>query len=129
MKPGEYNATVSSIDLVPTILAACDLKPTADMQGVNLLPAANGKTLSRDTIFGETFAHDVTDIDNPARSLQYRWAIEDARWKLILGTSSKSRELYDLSTDPHEKNNLATSKPDVVSRLTGKLDAWWAPER
>lgn len=129
VKPRDYDAAVSSIDLVPTILSACDLKPTANMQGRNLLLAANGEELSRDTIFGETFAHDVADIDHPARSLQYRWAIEDARWKLILDAESEQRELYDLSTDPHEKNNVASSKPDIVRRLTGKLDAWWTPGR
>jgi uncharacterized sulfatase len=93
------------------------------------MPAASGKSLSRDIVFGETFAHDVADIDHPARSLQYRWAIEDARWKLILGAESKSRELYDLNMDPHEKNNVASSKADVVSRLTEKLDAWRTPAR
>jgi len=128
VKPSDYDATVSSIDLVPTILAACGLQPTTDMQGVNLLPAASGEQHTRDTIFGKTFAHDVADIDHPARSLQYRWAIEDARWKLVLGATSKNRELYDLGTDPHEKKNLATTHPDIVERLDQKLDAWWKPE-
>jgi hypothetical protein len=34
-------------------------------------------------------------------------------------------ELYDLSTDPHETQNLAPAKPDDVARLRERLDQWW----
>jgi len=72
---------VVSVDLVPTILAACGLKPTSDMQGVNLL---DREALSRrQAIFGATFAHNAVDIHNPASSLEYRWCIEN-RWKLLV---------------------------------------------
>lgn len=35
-----------------------------------------GTPIDRDTIFGEGFAHDIADIDNPEASLLYRWCIE-----------------------------------------------------
>jgi len=122
-----WYAPVSSVDLVPTILAACGLKPTADMQGLDLLELLRGRGPRRDTIFGETFAHDVADVDDPAKSLQYRWAIEGGRWKLIVPAAGQGSQLYDLSADPHESKDLARAHPDVVERLAEKLDAWWKP--
>jgi uncharacterized sulfatase len=38
-------------------------------------------------------------------------------------------ELYDLATDPHEKQDLAANKPAEVARLKALLDEWWTPER
>ena len=33
-------------------------------------------------------------------------------------------ELYDLSRDPAEKNNVAEKYPDVAEELKEKLEAW-----
>jgi arylsulfatase A-like enzyme len=116
----------SSIDLVPTILAACGLAPTSDMQGVDLLDAR--ALAARDTIFGEIFEHNAVDIHDPASSLKYRWCIEGA-WKLILPDAANVPnarvELYNVSADPYEKKNLAQSDPDRVARLRGLIDGWW----
>lgn len=54
-------------------------------------------------------------------------ALADDRWKLIL---SSETELYDLSADPGEKNNVAASKPGVVDAMTKRshrLSATTAP--
>ena len=117
-----------SIDLVPTLLAACGLKPTASMQGINLLDDA--AVTDRKEIFGEALAHDIADVDHPTRSLKYRWVIRD-QWKLIVperrNVPKGEIELYDLSSDPHEKHNLAEKQPDVVEELRRRLDQWWKP--
>ena len=49
-----------------------------------------------------------------------RWALRDSDWKLIL--SKGKVELFDLAKDPNEKNNLAKTHPDIVTRMKGKLD-------
>src|SRR5207253_6701648 len=41
---------VSTIDLAPTILAACGVMPTTEMRGINLLDVAAGKSSSRDAV-------------------------------------------------------------------------------
>jgi len=120
-----------SIDLAPTILAACGLKPSPDMQGVNLL---DEKALAgRHAIFGEVFTHSAVDVDRPAANGMYRWCVAE-RLKLIVpsranvpqGSAAQgSVELFDLSVDPLEKDNLARSQPEQVHRLTEQLDAWW----
>ena len=115
-----------SIDLAPTILAACGLEPTEQMQGVNLL---DGEALGkRDAIFGEIFTHNAVDVDVPASSLQYRWCIAGP-WKLILphpaNEPGAAVQLYNVLADPHERENLATEQPERVAKLKKRIGAWW----
>ena len=43
--------------------------------------------------------------------------------KLFVGYPDKTRfELYDLSTDVHEDNDLAAQYPDVVEKLKSMMD-------
>jgi arylsulfatase A-like enzyme len=128
VKPGKSDALAQSIDLAPTILAAAGLKPTADMPGVNLLDAAAvGK---RDALFGEVFVHTANDLEKPAANLRYRWVVE-GNWKLIVPHAANEPkaavELYDVSKDPHETENLAAKHPDKVTALAKRLDGWWKP--
>jgi len=128
VKPAKHDTLASSIDLAPTILAACGLEPTDQMPGINLLDVCAGKAPPREAIFGEIFAHDVADIDRPVASLQYRWCIE-GQWKLILPKDGTNGELYDLKADPFEKKNLAAENPQIVKRLTARINRWWAIDR
>lgn len=116
---------VSSIDLAPTILAACGLEPTKAMPGENLLPLCAGKRLKRDKIFGEVFTHDAVEINRPASGLLYRWVF-DGRYKLILPQSADEQpELYDVIADPHETKNLAAAHPGRLKELTDAINGWW----
>ena len=119
---------VSSIDIVPTVLAACGLEPDDALPGVNVLEAP--QLNSRKMIFAEALAHDIADIDQPAQSLQYRVAI-DYPWKLILpdtvNLKNREPELFNVSVDPHEKISLTSEHPDVVHRMKELLDLWWTP--
>ena len=135
----ERKELVSSIDLVPTILAAADAKTPSGLPGLNLLPhLETGKEIDRKAIFGEGFAHDIADIANPEASLLYRWCIQ-GKWKLLLTydgevnrytsthpRTEKGPQLFDLFEDPHEEKNLAKKHPDVAARLVKQIDDWYA---
>lgn len=139
LKPADCPEVVSSIDIVPTILAAAGARIPKHLPGLNLLPnLAEGKDIERKAIFGEGFAHDIADVENPEASLLYRWCIE-GRWKLLLTydgevnryKSTHPREerrpqLFDLLDDPQEKTNVAGQHPEVVARLA-KMIADWSP--
>jgi arylsulfatase A-like enzyme len=126
LKPQRDDQTlVSTIDLAPTILAACGLPPSKEMRGINLLEAAAGQKPKRDTLFGEIHGHDVVDIDRAEPNLLHRWCIA-GHWKLIESADGTMSELYDLSKDPTEEKNLAAEQPEQVKELSGKLKTEWA---
>ncbi len=137
VSPGERPEVVSSIDLVPTMLKAANATVPDNLPGIDLIPIINGhRKLERRQLFGESYAHDVADIDKPSASLLYRWVIED-RWKLLLTYDGKvnrykavhprdirTPQLFDLISDPLETNNLADSNADVVARLSLAIAEW-----
>ena len=52
-------------------------------------------------------------------------AMRVGKWKLHLPRKQRDRpELYDLSNDPSESNNVAEAHPEVVGRLGKSLQAW-----
>lgn len=130
----------SSIDIVPTMLAAAGVDAPKNLPGINVLPyLRNDKAMERDAIYGESFAHDIADIENPEASLLYRWVIR-GQYKLLLtydGNPGKMKypptggepQLYDLESDPSEKNNLAKSKPELVRDLSQLLTDWYPVEQ
>ena len=138
LKPTERTELCSSIDIVPTILAAAESTGLADLPGLNLLEnLSTGKPIPRQSIFGESFAHDIADLDKPEASLLYRWCIT-GKWKLILTydgednrppknhpPAGKRPQLFDLIADPSELKNLAGQHPEVVAGLAAKIEDWY----
>ncbi|MEM1294569.1 MAG: sulfatase-like hydrolase/transferase, partial [Verrucomicrobiota bacterium] len=130
----------SSLDIIPTILAAVGAQGPHDFPGLDLLPElTSGDTIDRDTLFGESFAHDIADIENPQASLLYRWVIQGYD-KLLLsydGNPGKMKyppqggeaQLYDLESDPGETINLAAKNPKRVEELSALLEEWYVPEQ
>ena len=125
-KAGKHPDLVSTIDVAPTIFAACDVKVPRELPGLSLLDVAAGKgKLARSAVFGEIFEHTAKDIDKPALNLTHRWARE-GDWKIILFEDGKTPpELYNVAQDPHEEKNLAGEQKDRVAALTKLLDHWW----
>jgi uncharacterized sulfatase len=137
--PSDRPELCSSIDIVPTILAAATAKGPHEFPGLNLLPELkSGNTIKRNTLYGESFAHDIADIETPSASLLYRWVIRDhdkllltydgAPGKMKYPPTSGDAQLYDLKADPAEKVNLAKQKPERVKELSALLSDWYVPE-
>jgi arylsulfatase A-like enzyme len=141
-KTSDRPELVSSIDLFPTILAAAGARIPENIPGLNLLPNLEvGSKIPRQAIFGESFAHDVLDFENPHKTLIYRWVIED-KWKLLLTydgiistfsdvitREEKRPQLYDLSADPHETKNRAAENPDIVAKMAGQINDWYSVDQ
>ena len=138
IEPADRPEIVSSIDLLPTMLSAAGARVPEGLPGIDLMPVVtNKKPLERTEIFGESYAHDVADVNNPEETLLYRWVIQ-GKWKLLLTYDGKVNryksvhlredmrpQLFDLLADPMEENNLAGDNQEVVDRLAEKLDQWW----
>lgn len=98
------------IDIVPTVLELAGLTKAVEFEG-QPIPEAPGKSLV------PAFAADVTI---PRESLWWlhegNRAIRAGDWKLV-AAKGDPWELYDLSKDRGEQNNLAASLPDKVRQL------------
>jgi arylsulfatase A-like enzyme len=100
-------------DLYPTACELAGMEAPETVQGTSLAPLLRGETTSdypcTFAAFGRTQRMIRTD-----------------RWKLIHYPKIEKFQLFDLSTDPHELNNLAsdTRQAAVVADLRAKLEAW-----
>ncbi len=121
------DTVISSLDIYPTLLAACGVPVPDGMPGVNLLePAA---IAARKAVFGDCYTHNSKDLKKPAASLLWRYVIED-NWKLIVPHAPNQPgepELYNLKDDPMEQSNQASNEAERVKQMTVALDAWWKP--
>jgi arylsulfatase A-like enzyme len=125
LKPARNDqALASTIDLAPTILAACGLTSSKAMRGLSLLDVAAGKSPGHDSVFGEIYSHDVADLERPTASLEFRWCIS-GEWKLIESADGKTRELFNVLADPGEERDLASQHPDRVQKLSELIKSNW----
>ena len=96
------------------------------MRGINLTDL-NALKL-RDAVYGDIHLHNAIDIHRPEKNLEWRWMV-DGDWKVILPNlevrANDGPELYHITQDPFEENNLYTAQPDKAKDLTTKLNNWW----
>jgi len=120
-KPGTICETmVISQDFLPTLAAGLghDLADLPDHEGQNLLPLIGDPQakLARQTLYWH-YPHYYPRMTPGS-------AIRDGNWKLIHFYENDGVELYDLTEDPGEKNDLSASQPARVRELRSKLDQW-----
>ena len=92
VKPARIDVPVSGIDIGPTLLDLMGEKTPARFMGQSLVPFLRGKRPELDR-----------PIAGDARTAQ---SLVLGRYKIIDDRRRHSVELYDLSQDPEEKNNL-----------------------
>ncbi|QEG24622.1 sulfatase-like hydrolase/transferase [Mariniblastus fucicola] len=131
----DQETLVSSIDLAPTILQAAGIEVPKAMTGLDLMSVARGEALNREALCGEIFAHDIADIDDPSKSLLYRWCVvgDEKLIKCFDGQTGrnggihkhmqgdKSTQLFDLKVDPHETKNLFEERREKAISLESSL--------
>lgn len=131
LKAGARSAVpVAHIDVLPTLLDACGvaLPDGVAIDGRSFLPLLRGQDVEWPRRYLAIQSHRG---NNPVRYHQFM--IRDDRWKLVhpSGFSNEALdgpprfELYDLTADPGERNDLATVHPDEVRRLKAAYDAWF----
>ncbi len=106
----DFKQPVCTFDIFPTLMALTGIKPPANLDGVNLVPYITGKSKSA--------PHDALFF-----SFEKAGAVRQGNWKLVLKYNEQT-ELYDLSKDIKEKNNLASKNQKLVNELMIKWKDW-----
>jgi len=111
VKGGQRTDLVSLVDIAPTLLDLLGIIPEhMPLDGTNLVPAlldappelrAGGRAIA---------IHE-----------QEQWAIVDWPYQLLVRPADNLIELYDIETDPQQKQDLAKDKAGIVTRLKSRF--------
>ena len=117
------SSVLSAIDLVPSLLALAGQKTAVEFDGQNILPTLVGRSSAsrgaplffrrppdRDRYYG---------IDNCPDL-----AMRSGKWKLLCEFDGTRAELYDLSQDSGEEQDLASVHPELTKEMVAKLLDW-----
>jgi arylsulfatase A-like enzyme len=107
-------------DLMPTFLELAGIdaaKAIGPLDSASLAKAFTGSTVSARTLFWH-FPNYTNQGGRPAG------AVRDGEWKLVEQYEDGSVELFNLSSDPCEKVNLAEKEAKRAAELKSKLAAW-----
>ena len=112
LHPDKIKKAINVADIYPTLanIAGVTLPKEESLDGFNFLPALNGATDTKDRIMYWRMANGM--------------AVKKRDWKLIhFGETPEAGtdELYNVSIDPNETSNMATSNKSVLQELKKEL--------
>ena len=112
---------VRTIDFLPTILELFEIPIDEDFKkidGRSLVPIINGEKIDEDFAFSET--GNPQNDSAPPKEPNVK-SIRTSKWKLIFNEYNDTKELYNLSVDPDENNNLIGKNENMEQVLWEKL--------
>ncbi|MCH2582939.1 MAG: N-acetylgalactosamine-6-sulfatase, partial [Planctomycetes bacterium] len=124
----DQTSIFSAVDLLPTFCEIAGVKLPASYQpdGVSQVETLKGKgrSLRGKPLFWKTVAPWPARKAKPDHWVSY--AVVHQNWKLVSNRDGDYEELYDLVTDPLEKNDLKGRHPAVIKELAKMLEQWQA---
>ena len=120
LPPKQIDQQVRSIDILPTVLELLSIPHDSSyeqIQGKSLIPIMNGKHDSR-IAFSQS--GNPLDSGQPPKEPNIS-AIRTDEWKFIHNLYNDTEELYKLTEDPNEENNVISDYQEVSSQLRTEL--------
>ena len=109
-------------DFYPTILEMARIKNYKTVQpidGVSFVPLLTG---TGDPSKGRSlFWNMPNNWGNDGPGINFNCAVRNGDWKLIYYYGTGKKELFNISDDIGEKNDLSTRHPEIVKRLSKEL--------
>lgn len=100
-------------DFLPTVADLVNINSPEEIDGISILPAILGKNkVKREHLYWEI------KVGNK----NFLQAVRIGNWKAIRSNPDSPVELYDLSIDLAEKNNVAEKNPDIIEQAIKLFD-------
>jgi len=113
---------VAHIDLLPTLVEIAGGNASQEIDGRSFLPLL--KDVDADWPDRNLFFHIGRWGNGKAKDSQFDkkfgFAVRNARYRLV-----NNEELYDISKDRGETQNIFAAKPKVVNKMQSAYDDWW----
>ena len=110
----------SYVDFMPTLLDICGVDKPADkldFDGESLMPLVNHEKSQ------EYWNDRIVVIDTQRVAYPLKWqrsCVMKNKWRLV-----DYDELYDLSVDPGQENDISVNHPELVAELRAEYEKWW----
>ena len=121
---GSYRGLSSAVDVMPTVLDLLDIDVPGFVQGRSLAPALRGASHpGREYVISSLpFANPgdpVHSVDNLLRTLTDPpvTTVTSGGWSLLYSPEAGMSQLYDLTADPQQGNNLIGKNPEAAREL------------
>ena len=127
----QVDRIAAHIDVVPTLLEAAGVgTPFQPFDGVSLWPLLSGATAPENwpdrTIYLQNHRGDIPQLNRNASARTQRWKIVQPLGKATDPMPPGAEfELYDMSVDPGETNNLAGEHPEIVEKMRRGYEEWF----
>ncbi len=117
--PGDVGELTQCQDLLPTLIDLCGLKKPAgaEFDGTSLAALLRGR---QERLPDRMLVVQFSRMNAP-QPQKGDAAVLWRRWRLV-----QDKELYDLRTDPGQERDVADQHPDVIRRMRGHYERWWA---
>ncbi|RXP46239.1 aryl-sulfate sulfohydrolase [Lutibacter sp. HS1-25] len=134
IKPNtQSEVPITNLDIFPTILEFSRVKNSGlILDGNSLSAVLEGKTESFERalfwhfpIYLEAYNQKDNENRDPLFRTRPGSVIRQGQWKLHYYFEDNEIELYNLSEDIGEKNNVAKENPEKRDELLGLLKNWW----
>ena len=115
----DVNELTHAVDIVPTLLDMTGVqKPEAvEFDGVSIADLLDPK---KDVDWPKRFV--ISDSQRVRDPIKWRGSsVMTGKYRLV-----NRKELYDVSKDPGQRNNIAENHPEIVAEMREFYDGWWA---
>lgn len=115
--PGTHVSQIAAhIDIFATVLELCGvpMPKTLPQDGVSLVPLLKGRAADWPDRMIFTFRAPAGQTDN------ILGAVRSQRWRAV--KAPKRWELYDMDSDPGQKENVAAQYPELLDRLSAAYE-------
>jgi arylsulfatase len=133
LQPADCGVLAAHIDFFPTLAAIAGAKVPAavaqsQIEGRSLVPVLQNPSAKLPDRYQFTHQGRWPKLSDPNEAKFKVASVRNTRWAMVSenGGRTANWQLFDLSVDYGQKNNVIAQHPEVVKELSAAFDQWWS---